>query len=78
MAHAVDVALEFFVCVYWHVAHEVVVRTCVAEKVVSAVFCTCRCMQQMLQHVVLQRFRFGEMTFQLVLSGNERIAYDAC
>lgn len=78
MTHTVDVGLQLLVSVYWHVAYKVVVCACRAEKVAASVLGVGCAAQQMLQNLVLQRLWFGEVAFQLMLSGNERIAYDAC
>ena len=50
VAHAVDVALQLLVGVDRHVACEVVVRACVVEKVVTAIFGVGSALQQMSQH----------------------------
>ena len=76
LTHTVDVALQFFVCVYWHMAHESVVILDFYEGVLTTELCVLSRLYKVLQHRPLQCLAPILVFLQLPLAGYKNLSYD--
>ena len=78
MAHTIDVAFQFFVCINGHIVDEIIIAVRTCQHVVASIFGIFTLLKQVVQRTALESLGLSIVLLELILPWFEQLACKFC